>query len=54
VALIPEGRICFWGGWGGSVAVMGLDRGLTIGYAMNRMAPGVETSDRCAEYVRAA
>jgi CubicO group peptidase (beta-lactamase class C family) len=51
---LPEGRICFWGGWGGSVAIMDLDRGLTIGYAMNRMAAGVESSDRCIAYVKAA
>jgi CubicO group peptidase (beta-lactamase class C family) len=50
---IPEGRICFWGGWGGSVAIMDVDRGLTIGYAMNRMAAGVGTSERCIEYVAA-
>ena len=53
IPFIPAGRICFWGGWGGSVGVMDLDRGLTIGYTMNRMAAGAGTSDRCIEYVNA-
>ncbi len=52
VPFIPEGRICFWGGWGGSIIIMDLDRGLTISYAMNRMAPGIVGSDQGAEYVR--
>jgi len=32
-----SGRICGWGGWGGSMAVVDLDRRMTIGYAMNKM-----------------
>ena len=31
-------RTCFWGGWGGSLAIIDVDRGLTISYVMNRMA----------------
>ncbi len=34
---LPEGRVCFWGGWGGSMIVMDLDRRLTVCYVMNRM-----------------
>ena len=49
----PQGRICFWGGWGGSMIVMDLDRRLTISYMMNRMAPGIIGSDRSEAYVRA-
>ena len=30
VPYIPTGRVCFWGGWGGSVIIMDLDRRLTI------------------------
>ncbi|KPM46315.1 hypothetical protein AK830_g137 [Neonectria ditissima] len=35
---LPSGRICFWGGWGGSMAIVDLDRRLTIAYAMNKMS----------------
>ena len=36
---LPQGRICFWGGLGGSVIIMDLDRKMTIAYAMNKMWP---------------
>ncbi|WP_420595938.1 serine hydrolase domain-containing protein [Deinococcus sp.] len=51
--LPQDGRVCFWGGWGGSMIVMDLERRLTIGYAMNRMAAGIIGSDRSESYVRA-
>lgn len=36
---LPEGkRICFWGGWGGSIIVMDLDHKATIAYDMNKMS----------------
>ncbi|MFC5854444.1 hypothetical protein ACFPZI_22395 [Streptomyces chlorus] len=50
---IPDGRIAFWGGWGGSMAIMDLDRRMTIGYVMNRMGTGVLGSERAAAYVGA-
>jgi CubicO group peptidase (beta-lactamase class C family) len=53
VPYVPGGRTFFWGGWGGSLIVMDLDRRLTISYLMNRMAPGVLGSDRSEAYVRA-
>ncbi len=53
VPYVPEGRTCFWGGWGGSLVVADLDRRLTVTYVMNRMAPGTVGSDRSAAYVRA-
>ncbi len=53
VPYVPEGRTFFWGGWGGSMIIMDLDRRLTIGYLMNRMAPGILGSDRSAAYTRA-
>ncbi len=34
---MPSGRLCFWGGWGGSVIIVDLDRRMTIAYMMNRM-----------------
>ena len=39
VPAIPDGKICFWGGWGGSMAVMDPGRGATITYVMNKMGP---------------
>ncbi|WP_329139105.1 beta-lactamase family protein [Streptomyces sp. NBC_01476] len=50
---IPDGRICFWGGWGGSMIIMDLDRRMTISYMMNKMAPGILGSERSAAYVAA-
>ena len=32
-----DDRICFWGGWGGSMVVMDRGRRMTIGYVMNKM-----------------
>jgi CubicO group peptidase (beta-lactamase class C family) len=51
---IPQGRVCFWGGWGGSVIIMDLDRRLTFSYMMNKMGPGIMGSSRTEAYVRAA
>jgi CubicO group peptidase (beta-lactamase class C family) len=53
VPYLPEGKVCFWGGWGGSLIVMDLDRRLTISYMMNRMAPGIVGSERSEAYVEA-
>jgi CubicO group peptidase (beta-lactamase class C family) len=52
IPYVPEGRTFFWGGWGGSMIIMDLDRRLTISYMMNRMAPGILGSDRSEAYVR--
>lgn len=53
IPVIPDEKICFWGGWGGSMIVMHPDRGLTISYVMNRMAPGIIGSDRANAYLAA-
>jgi CubicO group peptidase (beta-lactamase class C family) len=53
VPYLPEGRICFWGGWGGSLIVMDADRRLTVSYMMNRMAPGIVGSSRSEAYLTA-
>jgi len=45
--------VAFWGGWGGSLIVMDLDRRLTTSYMMNRMAPGIVGSDRAETYLTA-
>jgi CubicO group peptidase (beta-lactamase class C family) len=54
VPYLPDGRICFWGGWGGSMIVMDLDRNLTFSYMMNKMAAGIIGSERSAGYLEAA
>jgi CubicO group peptidase (beta-lactamase class C family) len=53
IPYIPDATICFWGGWGGSVIIMDLDRRMTISYMMNKMGAGIIGSDRAARYVRA-
>ena len=50
---IPDEKICFWGGWGGSMIIMDVGRRMTISYMMNKMGPGIIGSDRSAEYVTA-
>ncbi|MGB3303586.1 MAG: serine hydrolase domain-containing protein [Gordonia sp. (in: high G+C Gram-positive bacteria)] len=51
--LPTDERVCFWGGWGGSLTAMFPDRGVTISYVMNRMGRGVIGSDRSERYYRA-
>jgi CubicO group peptidase (beta-lactamase class C family) len=53
IPYIPAGKICFWGGWGGSVIIMDVGRRMTISYMMNKMGPGIIGSDRAERYVRA-
>ena len=50
---LPDERICFWGGWGGSMIIMDTGRRMTISYMMNKMAPGIIGSDRSATYGQA-
>jgi CubicO group peptidase (beta-lactamase class C family) len=47
---VPDEKICFWGGWGGSMVLMCPDRRTTISYVMNKMGPGILGSDRMATY----
>jgi CubicO group peptidase (beta-lactamase class C family) len=39
-SLLPEGRVCAWGGTGGSTVIVDVDRRITFAYVMNKMAPG--------------
>jgi CubicO group peptidase (beta-lactamase class C family) len=50
---VPDQKICFWGGWGGSVILMDVGRKMTVAYMMNKMGPGIIGSDRAEQYVRA-
>jgi CubicO group peptidase (beta-lactamase class C family) len=50
---IPAGKICYWGGWGGSMVAMDLDRRMTFSYVMNRMGQVTSAgSDRTQNYTR--
>jgi hypothetical protein len=50
---IPDGKICFWGGWGGFLIIMDVGRRMTISYVMNKMDPANMRSGRTAEYCKA-
>ncbi|EXJ94477.1 beta-lactamase [Capronia coronata CBS 617.96] len=50
---LPRGRVCFWGGWGGSIGVMDLDRGITFAYVMNKMDNVGLGNQRTKAYVKA-
>ncbi|KAJ6015184.1 beta-lactamase [Penicillium herquei] len=50
--LPPEGKLGFWGGWGGSILVMDLDRKMSIGYVMNKMGEGTLGNPALHEYVK--
>jgi CubicO group peptidase (beta-lactamase class C family) len=36
---LPSPNSMFWGGYGGSLVIIDMDRRTTFGYAMNKMAP---------------
>jgi CubicO group peptidase (beta-lactamase class C family) len=46
----PDERICFWGGWGGSMIIMDLERRMTIAYMMNKMGAGLIGSENATLY----
>jgi CubicO group peptidase (beta-lactamase class C family) len=52
---IPDEKVCYWGGWGGSMAVMNPDRRTTFAYVMNKMgqvtAAGTERTRRYTRLV---
>ena len=57
--LFPGGRVCAWGGTGGSTVIVDVDRRMTFAYAMNKMAPGGVTiaatlAERVSEVVKDA
>ncbi|MDS4040003.1 MAG: serine hydrolase domain-containing protein [Candidatus Competibacter sp.] len=53
IPCLPDGRVCTWGGWGGSIVVVDLDRRMTVSYVMNRMEGGLG-GERGPDFVRAA
>jgi hypothetical protein len=52
---VPAGmRLCYWGGWGGSMVINDLDHRTTITYMMNRMEAGLVGDTRGFDLVFAA
>ncbi|GAA0241206.1 serine hydrolase domain-containing protein [Cryptosporangium japonicum] len=47
---VPAGKVCFWGGWGGSLIIADVERRMTISYMMNQMQPGIIGSAVSAAY----
>ena len=50
---LPDGRVCFWGGWGGSLISVDTDSNLTIAYMMNKMGDGLVGDARGAALIGA-
>jgi CubicO group peptidase (beta-lactamase class C family) len=51
---IPDGRVCWWSGYGGAIVVNDADRRLTFAYTPNKLAIHTVASPRTDEYVRTA
>ena len=50
--IAPNPRVCYWGGWGGSLVVNDLDSRMTMAYVMNRMGEGTVGDDRAHSLLR--
>ncbi|KAK8039866.1 hypothetical protein PG993_008277 [Apiospora rasikravindrae] len=50
---LPAGRIAYWGGSGGSLGIMDVDRGLTITYAMNLRSTSMLGNPASTAYIGA-
>ena len=50
----PSPRTAFWGGWGGSIAIIDLDRRMTFSYVMNLMGEGTLGDTRAVGILFAA
>jgi CubicO group peptidase (beta-lactamase class C family) len=50
---LPDSKVCFWGGWGGSMVINDLDRRMTFAYMMNKMEAGIIGGLRSDALIRA-
>jgi CubicO group peptidase (beta-lactamase class C family) len=50
----PNDKACFWGGWGGSLALIDVDARMTFAYVMNKMGEGTVGDLRGASLLFAA
>jgi CubicO group peptidase (beta-lactamase class C family) len=51
-SLGPEGRVCSWGGTGGSTVIIDVDRRITFAYVMNKMATAAVIAPALAERLK--
>ncbi|MGO4258282.1 serine hydrolase domain-containing protein [Marmoricola sp. RAF53] len=51
---VPQGRVCWWTGYGGAIVVNDLDRRTTLAYTPNKLADHMVASPRTDAYVRTA
>ncbi len=49
----PNARACYWGGWGGSLAIVDLDARMTFAYVMNKMGETTSGDLRAATILSA-
>ncbi len=54
MAPVPNDRCLFWGGWGGSVAVIDTEHRMSVAYVMNRMGADIMGDVRGVGIVEAA
>ncbi|MGI8938343.1 MAG: serine hydrolase domain-containing protein [Iamia sp.] len=54
IPLSPSPRSFFWGGYGGSIALVDLDHRMTVSYVMNKMSSGMAGDLRGASLIFAA
>src|SRR4051794_10516876 len=50
---VPDHKLCFWGGWGGSMILVDLDHRMTLAYMMNVMESGIIGGARSEALARA-
>ena len=50
----PNARTCYWGGWGGSLAIVDTDARMTFSYVMNKMGEGTVGDMRGGSLLMAA
>ncbi len=51
-SLYPGGRVCAWGGTGGSTVIIDADRRITFAYVMNKIAPAAIIAPALAERLK--
>ena len=51
---LPNPRTCYWGGWGGSIAIIDVDSEMSFSYVMNKMGEGTAGDMRAAGLLLAA
>ncbi len=51
---MPNGRVCWWTGYGGAIVVNDLDRRATVAFTPNKLHDHMVSSPRTDEYVRTA